>query len=125
MENGMGTHIFKMVETTIQYLQFIGSIFLVILSATGAALYYYWTNKLNNLKEKDFWPFAIPAAIVLGAFIFIGHIYGKLINDLAGGSISSYVQFWFEWVGTVLWVPLFAAVLSLVFAFIKLYRRNP
>lgn len=119
----MELHELKLVETTINFLQFMTSIYLIIITASGAAFYYYWTKKLNGGKLKDLWPFGLPAAIVLGSFIFIGYIYSKLINALAEGILSSYMLFWFRGIGVFLWVVLFFGVSSLIFAFIKVHRR--
>ena len=119
----MGPHHLKLVETTIQFLQFMTSIFIIILSASGATFYYYWTNKLNGLQVKNLWPFVLPTGIVFGAFIFIGVIYSMLIDALSEGTISKYVDFWFKYVGIVLWLAIFISVSLLGLAFILVSRK--
>jgi len=120
----MGPHELKLVDTTVSFLQYLSSILLIILSATGAAFYYYYTKKLNNnLKLKHLWPFAIPAAIVVLAFCFIGYLYFELINGLGEGSISDYVHFWSKYVGYIFWGSIFISMLTLVIAFIVVHRK--
>lgn len=120
----MEPHHLKLVETTIQFLQFMTSIFIIVLTATGAAFYYYWTNKMINMKIIDFWPFVIPAASVIGAFIFMARTYSILINGLAGGTITQYMEFWFKWVGLVLWLGLAISIGGALFAFIIIHRKR-
>ena len=119
----MGPHELKLVDTTVQFIQYISSILLIILSASGAAFYYFLTNKLNNLKLKHLWPFAIPAGIVVAAFYFIGRLYSTLITGLAEGSISNYVGFWFKYAGYIFWCSILVGILTLVGAFILVHRK--
>jgi len=56
------------------------SVFLIILTASGALFYYYWITKMENLRVKDLLPFALPAAIILGVLFFIGMVYQGLIT---------------------------------------------
>jgi len=120
----METHHLKLVETTIQFLQFMTSIFIILLTATGAVFYYYWTNKTRNMKIRDLWPFVIPAASVIGVFIFMARTYSILINGLAGGTITQYMEFWFKWVGLVLWLGLAISIGGALFAFIIVHKKG-
>ncbi len=119
----MGAHHLKLVETTVQFLQFMTSIYVIVLTATGAAFYFYWTNKLNALKIKDLWPFIIPTGIVFVAFIFIGIAYRLLIEGLAAGIISKYMEFWFQYVGLALWLGLFLSIFFLLIAFVTAHKK--
>lgn len=120
----MSPHQLKLVEITVRFLEFMTSIFVIVLTATGATFYYYWTTKSNSKKLKDFWPLAIPSGIVLGIFIFIGLVYWKLISGLAEGVIRVYVEFWFNFVGYILWPALFVSIVSLFTAFVLMTRKS-
>ena len=98
------------------------SIFLIILSATGVAFYYYWTKK-SKTQIKLLLIFSLPAGIILGVFIFIGFLYEILIKSLAGGNITPYVEVWFPYVGYVLWPALFVSVAMLVAALIIVDKK--
>ena len=113
----------KMLEMTVKYLEFVTPLFLIILSASGVAFYYYWTNKAKHLKIKNLWPFALPAAVVLAALFFIAHLYSRVIDSFGEGLISSYMLFWFNWVGWLLWLGLFGGIVLLVIAFLMLDRK--
>ena len=113
----------KLIDVTIHYLQFMSTLFLIVLTACGSAFYYYWTTRPSNSELRDFWPFSLPSSIVLIALIFAGHIYGRLITALAEGYITKYVLFWLNWVGIIQWCLFFLSVLALVFLFIKIHRR--
>ena len=116
-------HIQELIETTIQFLQFMTSIFLIILSATGIAFYYHWTTKSRKMEIVELLPFALPAGIVLLTFLFIGYLYRLLIKSLAAGSIEPYIEFWFSYVGYVLWLALFVSIVCLVIALIMVNRK--
>lgn len=114
----------KLIEITIQYLQFMTSIFLIILSATGVAFYFFWGNKSKKKQIGNLWPFALPAGIVLATFIFIAALYKRLIMGLAGTEgITPYMEFWFSYVGYVLWPALFLSIAILVIALIMVNRK--
>ena len=120
----MDLHLLKLVDTTIEFLQYITSVFLIVLTANGAAFYYYWTKSSDTIHMKDFWPFAVSAGMVLGAFVFIGITYANLIDALSEGIIGKYVEFWFEWVGLILWPALFVSILFLIISFIMFHKRS-
>jgi len=119
----MDAQILKLVDTTVVFLQYMTSVFLIILTSSGALVYYYWTTKFKKAKVKDLLPFALPAAIILGGLVFIGEVYRKLIAALSSGIITKYMEFWFKYVGLVLWPALFFSIACLVFAFIWVNRR--
>jgi hypothetical protein len=119
----VGPHELKLIETTVQFLQYMTSVFLVILSASGVAFYYYWTNKLNGMSLINLWPFGVPVIIVFMVFCFIGYLYSALIAALSKGAISDYVIFWSKYAGCFLWGGLFFSILALSFAFINIHRR--
>lgn len=113
----------KLVDTTVVFLQYMTSVFLIILTASGALFYYYWTTKLEKVGLKDFLPFALPAGLILGGLVFIGAVYRKLIDALSSGIITKYMEFWYKYVGLLLWPVLFFSIICLVFAFIRVHRR--
>lgn len=119
----MDTQTLKLVDTTVVFLQYMTSVFLIILTASGALFYYYWTTKLEKVRLKHLLPFALPAGIILGGLVFIGEVYRKLIAALSSGIITKYMEFWFKYVGLLLWPALFLSIICLVFAFIRVHRR--
>jgi hypothetical protein len=120
----MSPNLLEAADATIQYLQFSTSLFLIILTANGIAFFYYWTTKLGKIKAKCLYAlFGIPAGIVLIAFIFIGITYSRLIDSLAAGIPSKYVEFWFDWSGLILWLPLVLSIISLAFALIMVNKK--
>ena len=78
---------------------------------------------MGCIQVKNLWPFVLPTGIVFGAFIFIGVIYSMLIDALSEGTISKYVDFWFKYVGIVLWLAIFISVSLLGLAFILISRK--
>ena len=120
----MGPHLLKLIDTTIEFLQYFTSVFLIVLTANGTAFYYYWTNRSDTMRIKDFWPFAVSAGIVLGAFVFIGITYANLIDSLSEGIIRKYMEFWFKWVGLILWPALIGSILFLIISFIMVHKRS-
>ena len=120
----METHHLKLVEATVQFLQFMTSVLIIVLTATGAAFYYFWTTKINEIKMKHLWPLVLPAGSVFGAFIFMGITYRILVDGLAEGTISRYMEFWFEWVGLILWGALGLSIGTLLIAFIVVHRKG-
>jgi len=114
----------QLIDTTIVFLQYMTSVFLIILTASGALFYYYWITKMENLRVKDLLPFALPAAIILGVLFFIGMVYQGLITALSSGIITKYMEFWFKYVGLVLWPALFFSIICLVFAFIRVHSGS-
>jgi hypothetical protein len=114
----------KIVEITVQFLQFITSIFVILLSATGAAFFYYYTNKLKGSRVKLLWPLAVPTGIMLVAFIVIWIAYKSLIDWLAEGIISKYVTFWYSNLQWMLEAILILSLLTLFGAFILVHKKT-
>ena len=112
----------KLIDVLITYLNYMTTLFLVILTACGSAFYYYWTTRQQNSKLTDFWPFSLPFSIVLIALLFTGHTYDRLINAIAGGSVSEYVLFMLNWAGIIQGCLLLFSILALLFMFIKVRR---
>jgi hypothetical protein len=112
----------KLIDTTIVFLQYMTSVLLIILTASGALFYYYWTTKLERIGVKGLWPFALPAGIILTALVFIGFTYRGLVVGLSSGILAKYIDFWFKYVGVVLWPALFLSIVGLFFALIMVHR---
>ena len=119
----MEPHHIKLIESTTQFLQFFTSINVIILSAVGAAFYYYWTTKPSGMRLLDFWPFAVPSGFVLFSIVVIALFYRELINGLAAGIIQDYIGFWFKWTW-ILWVSLFVSIGTLIFALPKVHSKR-
>ncbi len=120
----MENHHIKIIETTIQYLQFMISIFLIILSASGATFYYFWTTKLEKIKLKGLWSLVLPTGTVFIAIFFCLYIYSELLDALAIGSITDYMNRWSSWTEIILTVLLFIGIATLLYAFINLHKRS-
>lgn len=120
----MSTDLLKAANATVQLLQFSTSLFLILLTANGIAFFYYWTTKLRKIKAKCLYIyFGIPAGIVLFAFILIGITYSKLIDSLAAGIPSEYMEFWFNWGGLILWPAFILSIGSLIIGLIRVQNK--
>jgi hypothetical protein len=119
----MDPHHQKLIEITVQFLQFITSIFVILLTATGAAFFYYYTNKLKGKNIGALWPLAIPSTIMLGAFVFIWVVYKRLIDGLAEGIIIRYMEFWYKYTELTLGLLLIGTILFLVVSFVWVHKK--
>jgi len=113
----------KLIETTVQFLQFMTSIFAIVLSATGASFYYYWTTKSSNTTVRNLAAFIWPAGMALLAFLIIGYIYALQIDSLSAGFITDYRFFWINWSALILGLLLCTNIVILFFAFIRVHRN--
>jgi hypothetical protein len=110
----METHIVKFIDTAIQFSQFFTALSFILLSATGAAFYYFWTSKKFNFKLTQLSLFLIPTGSVGYTFYYLAKIYSLLMNQLAEGNVDKYVETWLKKAGNHLWIPFFFAVVSLI-----------
>ena len=113
----------KLIEMTVQFLQFMTSIFAIVLSAIGASFYYYWTTRSSNIPVRDLAAFAWPAGMALFAFLTMGYIYALQIDSLSAGFITDYRFFWINWSALILGLILCANIVILVCAFIRVHRN--
>lgn len=120
----METHILKFIDTAIEFSQFFTAISFIVLSATGAAFYYFWTSRKFNFKLIQLTIFLIPTVFIGYTFYYLGRIYNLLMDQLAGGNVDEYVELWLKKAGYHLWIPFFLAVFSLILVVAILQHKS-